>query len=272
MTLTLGLSGQPFNGPDIGGFCENANGELVAHWTAMGVFFPFVRNHSIKGSVDQEPWAFDESVLNACRTAIERRYKLMPYIYTLFREASLTGMPVMRPLFMADARDLSLRNEDRAFLLGNNLMVIPRWATNVALPDGGSWQPVTLEATTDEYQVELRQRPGSIIPVANLAQSTEELSTDSLTLYVCLDAAGTATGQLYEDEGDGFSYRTGNYRLSTLQALLAGRQLTITLEQTEGHMEPAARNLRIAYVENGRVQYSPWQSGAAKATMRIKRY
>ena len=278
MTLTLGLSGQPFNGPDIGGFCESATGDLVAQWTAMGVFFPFVRNHTIDGSVDQEPWAYTPEVLNACRTAIERRYVLMPYIYTAFREASVNGMPVMRPLFMADAKDLSLRSEDKAFLLGGDLMVTPRWAENVAQPDGGNWQVVDLSSltsqpsplTSDKYQAELRQRPGSVIPMAILAQSTTEMRTDSLTLFVCLDADGIAKGQLYEDEGDGFSYREGNYALSSLNATLNKKQLTININKVEGRMECSNRVLRIAYVKAGKVQYSAWQSGNV-ATMKIKK-
>ena len=270
MTLTLGLSGQPFNGPDIGGFCENSTAELVADWTAMGVYFPFVRNHTIDGSIDQEPWAFTPEVLNSCRTAIERRYKLMPYIYTAFREASVDGMPVMRPLFMADAKDLSLRSEDKAFLLGGDLMITPRWAENVAQPNGGSWQPFTLEQNTDIYQSELRQRPGSVIPMANLAQSTTEMTTDSLTLYVCLDADGKAKGQLYEDEGDGFSYREGNYSLSTIEASLNKKQLSIVLNKVEGQMEKPQRTLRIAYVKGGKVQYSAWQTGN-RASMKIKK-
>lgn len=276
MSLTLGLSAQPFNGPDIGGFCESANGELLASWTAMGVFFPFVRNHSIKESVDQEPWAFGEEVLDACRTAIERRYRLMPYIYTLFREASINGMPVMRPLFMADACDLSLRSEDRAFLLGGDLMVIPRWAENVAQPHGGTWQVVNLNSKTlnlksDSYQAELRQRPGSVIPLANLAQSTSEMHTDSLTLLVCLDTTGEASGQLYEDAGDGFGYRQGQYRLSLLKASLDRKKtLTVTVGQTQGKLPALPRTLRIGYVRDGKVQYSTWQTGDS-ATMKIKK-
>ncbi len=273
MTLTLGLSGQPFNGPDIGGFCESANGDLVAHWTAMGVYFPFVRNHSIKGSVNQEPWAFTPEVLDACRTAIERRYRLMPYIYTLFRESSLNGMPVMRPLFMADAKDLSLRREDRAFLLGADLMIVPRWAEDVAQPTAAPWPAVPYAAISsqhDAYQPELRQRPGSIIPLANLAQSTTTMRTDSLTLLVCLDADGQAAGHLYEDDGDGFTYRKGNYRQSVLTARLDKKQLSVSLRQEGGHMAaPAARMLRIALIKGGRVQYSAWQNGT-EATMKVK--
>ncbi|MCR4959444.1 MAG: DUF5110 domain-containing protein [Prevotella sp.] len=272
MSLTLGLSGQPFNGPDIGGFCENANADLLAQWTAMGVFFPFVRNHTIDGSVDQEPWAFDGAVLDACRTAIERRYMLMPYVYTAFREASIDGMPVMRPLFMADPKDRSLRSEDQAFLLGGDLMITPRWAGKVAQPHNGSWQIVNLTAVPahrDDYQPELRQRPGSIIPMANLAQSTAELRTDSLTLLVCLDTNGKACGQIYEDDGDGFSYREGNYLLSRFDATLQKRQLTVTTAPAEGKRPQADRTLRIGYVKNGRVQYSDWQQGNT-ATMKVK--
>ena len=270
MSLTLGLSGQPFSGPDIGGFCENATGDLLAQWTAMGVFFPFVRNHSIKGSVQQEPWAFDTTVLNACRTAINRRYMLMPYVYTTFREASVDGMPVMRPVFMADEHDLSLRGEDKAFLLGADLLVIPRWAGSVSEPDKGSWHAFTLEGNPDKYQAILKQRPGSVIPLANLAQSTEEMSTDSLTLLVCLDQKQKASGQLYEDDGDGFGYRNGDYLVSKMEATLRNRQLTVSLEAIEGKRASNTRHLRIAYVRNGRVQYSSWQTGNS-ATMKISR-
>ena len=260
MTLTLGLSGQPFNGPDIGGFCENSNGELVAQWTALGVYFPFVRNHNTKGTVAQEPWAFTPEVLDACRTAINRRYRLMPYIYTLFREASETGMPVMRPLFMADPTDLSLRSEDRAFLLGGDLLVRPQWAGRTAMPKT-AWQPLTLEAATDSFQCELRQRPGSVIPLANLAQSTTDLRTDSLTLLVCVDREGKAVGQLYEDEGDGFSYREGCYRQTSIEATLRKKQLTVRMRQVGGKMPALSRTVRIGFVAGGRVRYSAWQQG-----------
>ena len=260
MTLTLGLSGQPFNGPDIGGFCENSNGELVAQWTALGVYFPFVRSHNTKGTVAQEPWAFTPEVLDACRTAINRRYRLMPYIYTLFREASETGMPVMRPLFMADPTDLTLRSEDRAFLLGGDLLVRPQWAGRTAMPKT-AWQPLTLEAATDSFQCELRQRPGSVIPLANLAQSTTDLRTDSLTLLVCIDGEGKAVGQLYEDEGDGFSYREGCYRQTSIEATLRKKQLTVRMRQVGGKMPALSRTVRIGFVAGGRVRYSAWQQG-----------
>ncbi len=270
MSLTLGLSGQPFNGPDIGGFCESATGDLLAQWTAMGVFFPFVRNHSIKGSAQQEPWAFTQEELDACRTAINRRYLLMPYIYTAFREASVDGMPVMRPVFMADEHDLRLRGEDKAFLLGGDLMIVPQWAGKVSEPGQGSWCALTLEDHPDSYQAVLKQRPGSVIPLANLAQSTEEMRTDSLTLLVCLDEDGRACGQLYEDDGDGYGYHHGDYLVTKMEANLQKKQLHVTLSAVEGDREAPVRRLRIAFVKDGKVQYSAWQEGSS-ATMKIRK-
>ncbi|MEQ8953765.1 MAG: glycoside hydrolase family 31 protein, partial [Gammaproteobacteria bacterium] len=105
MSLNLGLSGQPFNGPDIGGFIGNASPELFGHWMAIGAFYPFARAHSAIESDDQEPWVFGPEVEEASRVALQRRYRLMPYLYTQFYRASETGIPVMQPTFFADVAD-----------------------------------------------------------------------------------------------------------------------------------------------------------------------
>ncbi len=268
MTLTLGLSGQPFNGPDIGGFNRDATPELLADWTAIGVYFPFVRNHAIKQCVSQEPWAFGDETLDICRTAINRRYRLLPYIYTLFKESADNGMPVMRPLFFADVRDLSLRSEQQAFLLGGDLMVIPRKAVATARPKG-DWRPLTLENEDDGHQALLYQRPGSIIPLAELFQNTDEYNTDTLTLLVNPDENGRACGVIYEDAGDGFGYKTGEYAEYKAEALLDGDLLNVTLTRTGGDMKASGKRLRAGFVDNGRIIYSPL-TDSDMVSMRVK--
>jgi alpha-glucosidase len=124
MSLTLGLSGQPFNGPDLGGYGKNATAEVWARWAAMGVFFPFCRGHSEKGVNNKEPWAFGPEVERTARIALERRYRLLPYLYTCFHTAAQTGLPIMRPLFFADPADPALRREEHAFLLGSDLLAL----------------------------------------------------------------------------------------------------------------------------------------------------
>ena len=269
MTLNMGLTGQAFNGPDIGGFARDCNAELLAHWTAIGVYFPFVRNHCSLEEVQQEPWAFGEKVEQVCRTAINRRYRLLPYVYTLFREASQTGMPVMRPVFMSDTQDNSLRSEQQAFMLGADLLIVPRWAEKPALPKG-NWKKFTMEQGDDGYQAQLSLREGAVLPLANLCQNTEEYRTDSLTLLVNLDSKGTALGRLYEDAGDGFGYRNGDYADYELKAKTEGKMLTVSLLQKAGHRKHPARWLRIGQLVNGKVVYSSWQQGTT-VSVRLKK-
>lgn len=262
MTLNLSLSGQPFNGPDMGGFGADADPELLAHWYATGVYFPFVRNHAAKGTIYQEPWVFGERIEDICRTAVNRRYMLLPYIYTLFREASVSGLPVMRPLFMADEKDLVLRSEQRVYMLGDDLVIIPRWATAPTLPSG-DWDIIPFEAEDDHYQAFVAQRPGSIVPVANLYQNTVDYQTDSLTLYVN-PLNGGASGRMYEDAKDGFSYRSGDYAEYEFTATVGAKNtLTVTMSQVSGNASYGPKTLRIAVVgDGGKVYYSPWVSGA----------
>lgn len=278
MTLNMGLSGQAFNGPDIGGFLENCTPDLLAHWTASGIYFPFARNHSCEGTVQQEPWAFGPEVEDVCRTAINRRYRLLPYIYTLFHGASTEGLPVMRPVFMADTRDLSLRAEQQAYLLGGDLLVVPRWAETPALPKG-QWATIPFEevplkanrtltrkgytrvrqGADDGYQARVALRPGAIVPVAMLFENTVDYTTDELTLLVNLAPDGTADGSLYDDAGDGFEYRHGDYALYRLHAA----EGSLTIEQTEGH-RTTPRRWRVGIVADGTITYGPWQSAEGK--------
>lgn len=250
MTLNLGLSGQPFNGPDLGGFGREAAGELWAHWIAMGALFPFARGHAQKDLPPKEPWAFGPGVENVARVALERRYRLLPYLYTLFRDSSLDGQPVMRPVFFADPRDPALRGEDRAFLVGDDLLVVPKWAERPGLPRG-LWRTVSLvgeDSAADKYQPDLRLRGGAILPLGRVIQSTAEESLDPLTLLVSLDGQGHASGRLYEDAGDGFAYREGDYLLTTYEAVQQGGEVRVTIASSEGRRSRPARRIVVQLV------------------------
>ncbi len=254
MILNLGLSGQPFSGPDIGGFARNATGELFARWIGVGAFFPFSRGHTQNITLPQEPWAFGPEVEAVSRTALERRYRLLPYIYTLFRESSVTGLPVMRPVFFADPDDLSLREEDRAFLLGGDILVVPRvtrrGTESPALPSG-TWRPFTLAGENPAVQIhhpEIRIRGGAIVPIGRIVQSTAEPVLKPLTLLVCLDGRGNASGALYHDRGDGFGYEGGEYVLVTFSARRAGNRVTVREESRQGRMSLPAGDVRVEVI------------------------
>jgi len=125
MLLNLGLSGYSYVGSDIGGFIEDGNGELLARWTQLGAFYPFCRNHSVMNSIYQEPWAFGEEILHITRKYIKLRYSLISHLYNLFRESSVIGTPIMRPLFYHYQNDSKTFNITDQFLFGEDILIAP---------------------------------------------------------------------------------------------------------------------------------------------------
>ncbi|KAJ7295993.1 hypothetical protein O6H91_Y150800 [Diphasiastrum complanatum] len=123
MILTLGLTGIAFTGADVGGFFGNPDSELLTRWYQLGAFYPFFRAHAHLDTKRREPWLFGEPYTSLIRNAIDTRYALLPYYYTLFKEASTTGVPVMRPLWMEFPKDASTYAMDDEFMVGQGLLV-----------------------------------------------------------------------------------------------------------------------------------------------------
>jgi alpha-glucosidase len=258
MTLNMGLSGQPFAGPDIGGFFGAPTDSLYAHWIGVGALFPFSRAHTIAGSPPQEPWAFGPEVEAIARAAIERRYRMLPYIYTLFRESSLNGLPLWRPVFFADPADPSLRAEDHAFLIGADVLVEPILAEGdphaFQMPSG-IWREFTMvgedPSRTSELPV-LKIRGGAIVPLGRVVQSTTEPLLEPLTLIVSLDAQGRAEGVLYEDAGEGYGYQAGDYLLTTYSAQQVDDTVEVRIASEEGNRKRPERTVDVVIVTDAR--------------------
>ena len=248
MMLNLGLSGQPFAGCDIGGFAENADAELFARWMGIGALLPFARAHSDKSTNRHEPWSFGAACEHACRLALERRYRLLPYYYTLFHEAEAVGVPPMRPLFFADPANPALREAEDSFLLGGDLLVRasvqPDNGCKAPMPRG-AWRRFEPAATIDPNLPQLFLRPGAILPLGPIMQHTDQRPLDPITLVVNLDSEGRAAGMLYEDAGDGFSYREGDYLLTRYAAERDNNHVRVWVESVEGRQ---ARPLRVAEI------------------------
>ncbi len=267
MAANLGLSGAPFIGPDIGGF--NGNGpqgkdaddtrrvraQHFARWMGIGSLLPFSRGHTGKGNIDKEPWSFGAETEQTSRLALERRYRLMPYLYTLFHEASTTGMPVLRPTFFADPKDAALRSEDDSFLLGDGLLVVAQptpEADRASVKPKGIWNPVLLvnEGLHPDLP-RLLVRGGHIVPAGPIMQWTGEKPLDPLTLLVSLDEQGQAQGTLYEDAGDGFEYQRGDYLITKYTAKRTGTQVKVEVAGTEGNRAKTPRQVQVMILDGG---------------------
>ncbi|MGA9672897.1 MAG: TIM-barrel domain-containing protein, partial [Terracidiphilus sp.] len=133
MLKNLGLSGFAFSGADAGGYAGTPSPELLTKWLEVAAFQPIDRDHSEKGTGDQEPWVGRPEQEAIRRTFIETRYELMPYLYTLADEASRTGVPMLRPLFLdfpaatSDRHPIDIDPEAASeFLVGSKLLVAPQ--------------------------------------------------------------------------------------------------------------------------------------------------
>ncbi|KAJ3286070.1 hypothetical protein HK104_009189 [Borealophlyctis nickersoniae] len=234
MLLSIGMSGIPFAGADVGGFFGNPEADLLLRWYQVGAFQPFFRGHAHIDTKRREPWLFGEPYTSLIRAAIRERYKLLPYIYTLSWESSRTGLPVMRPLLLEFPEDESTFALDDQFLLGSSILVKPiaekdQASVDVYLPKSALWYDyenlakakssssgiVTVKTPLEKIPVFLRG--GSILPRRDRVRRASTLMTkDPYTLLVALDDNGSATGKLYTDDGKSFEHQKGAYILTNL--------------------------------------------------------
>jgi alpha-glucosidase len=213
----LGLSGIAWAGVDVGGFFGDCTGELLARWTEFGVFQPFCRNHSAKGTIAQEPWAFGEPWESVCREMLRLRMRLIPYLYTLFEECHRTGAPILRPLLFEHPGDPVTYTADDEFLLGAALLVAPITRPgiehrHVYLP-AGEWVhfwsservagPAHVLAHAPLGQPAVYVRANTPIPMWPDVPHTGVVP-GSLTWRVSVGGPGSGSGWLYEDAGDGY--------------------------------------------------------------------
>jgi alpha-glucosidase len=107
-------------------------------------------------------------------------------------------------------------------------------------------------------------RPGAIVPVGPVIQSTEDYTTDKITLLINPKADGSASGTLYDDAGNGFGYQTGDYAIHRFVCTPDGEdRLKIEISQVEGNRK-VHRSYRIGYVTDDDVVYSEWSGNRVR--------
>jgi alpha-glucosidase len=240
MLLSMGISGFPLVGDDVGGFAGSPTPDLLTRWFEVGALNPVYRDHTEKGSADQEPWVHGPEHEAIRRKYIELRYRLMPYLYTGIEEASRTGVPLMRPIFLEYPHASEFYNDNRDFLFGRDLFVAPVTtemvdAENVLLPPG-SWydfwtgakhvneEKIQLHPTLDEMP--LYVRAGAILPMQPLVQHTGEIPNGPLQLRVY--PGDDCSGSLYQDDGHTFAYQKGEILRIHYSCAVSSASVTIT--------------------------------------------
>ena len=254
----LGLSGVAWAGVDIGGFFGDASGELLARWYEFGIFQPFCRNHSAKGTRSQEPWAFGEGYEGSIRKMLKLRMRLLPYLYSLFDECHRTGVPILRPLLLEYPEDTATYSADDEFMFGDALLVAPITRPgiehrHVYLPEGTWFHLWTGERTQGPAHILARAPLGEPavyvkanvpVPLGPETNHTGEGADVPLTLAV-YPAAGAGETTLYEDAGDGYGYREGEYARRRVSSEHSAGRTVVRLDEREGSFVPGRQTINL---------------------------
>ena len=257
MAMNLGLSGVSFVGSDVGGFTGDTTGELLARWMQLGAFTPFFRNHSAKGTRNQEPWEFGAEIESICRKAIRLRYELMPYLYTAFWRCAQDGTPILRPLAYDFQDDPETHGIADQAMVGPHLMIAPIMRPlarhrAVYLPvgdwidvwtgeriDGGTW----FLAAGPLEMIPLFARAGAVIPKGPAARCVDDLVRERLELEVVPGPA--LEGEWYDDDGLSFGHREGAYAHWKFEGRHEGARLSLALRQMHAGYDAPARRVGL---------------------------
>ncbi len=271
----LNISGYCFSGCDIGGFVDKPTGELMVRWLQLGIFHPFYRIHSmgnhadgsdivdeaeltkVKENVDQEPWSFGEPFTTSGRKAIELRYRLLPYLYTCFREHTLLGTPIIRSMIFMHQNDSRYLDADSNFYFGKDIFVAPVLESKVKeksifLPNGGWFSfengsyiagDTNLNIKISLDSIPLYIKSGAVIPMNPVVQNTKE-SFDTAELRIYLNEDDAYTSEWYEDEGENYTYENRNYRLSTFMMSKSADGFIIS-RSIEGSFKPKYQQINV---------------------------
>lgn len=120
---SLNMCGFLYSGADIGGFMGNTTRELLLRWLAVGVFTPLMRNHSGSFTQAQECYQFGET--EEFKSIVSLRYRLLPYLYSEYMKAALTGDMFIKPVAFLYPEDEVLREIEDQLIIGDSIMIAP---------------------------------------------------------------------------------------------------------------------------------------------------
>ncbi|XP_046858818.1 sucrase-isomaltase, intestinal-like [Xenia sp. Carnegie-2017] len=272
--LDFNLFGIPYIGADICGFIDDTTASLCQRWMQLGAFYPFSRNHNTFGAKPQHPTVFGETIAKNIRDILLVRYRLLPYLYTLFYDAHTKGSTVVRPLLHEFTADSATWTIDKQFLWGSALLISPALEENQTevkayFPDSRwfdyftgnevSQRSAYRNLTTPQDHINLHLRGGFIIPVQEPANNTFFSRRNPFGLIVTLDDDEKAIGYMFWDDGDSIDTIEKNAYL-LLQFKVAKNKLTIETPKNNINVTPRLDTIVILGLKHGEVRSSQGQS------------
>ena len=258
----MSLSGLYNLGHDVGGFSgDKPDPELFVRWVQNGVMHPRFTIHSWNDDhTVNEPWMYP-GITPCIREAIELRYRLMPYLYTLLWQAHVDDEPMLRPTFLDHEHDEETFAECDDFLLGRDLLVAsvveqgqrqrPVW-----LPDNetgwydfytGEWfsggQHIVIDAPLEKLPLLVRAGAGLPLSERIAFVNVNEDTSRELKLFP-VKGVGSTSGQLFEDDGESWGYKEGNALWLDWEMVCTGSTIDLKVK-ARGDYRPAWKALKV---------------------------
>ncbi len=257
---SMGMTGIPYSGMDVGGFTGGASKELFGRWVSIGAFSPFFRIHSAIDTKESDPWSYGERIEAINKNYISLRYKLLPYLYSTFAEANRTGLPVNRSLAINHTHNAAIYDGkyQNQFYFGPSIMVCPvesnKEMTHILLPDADGWYSLYNDAFYQGGKDEMVDCPieklpvfikgGSVVVMQSLVQNTIEKPTDTLVVHV-YNGKKVVPFTYYEDDGESYQYENGSFYKRAIQLDPVKRQ--VVFGKTDGSFTSKFKKAKVVF-------------------------
>ncbi len=252
---------------DLGGFYmapgdSVINPELYVRSFQFGAYSPMMKTHSTKNAqLKKEPWNFDRKTLKLLRNTIQRRYEMIPYIYTMARASHDTGVSLCRPMYYDYPSDDNAYTFTNQYMYGDNMLVAPVITAGkdgyaeveVWLPEGDWYenatgtmlkgnQVYTRRFALDEIPVYVKA--GSILPFH--VEKNRRLTANDAAYSLNVFPGGSGEFTIYEDNGNDRDYDT-NFATTEVTSSNNGNKLTVNISPRVGSYPdmPASRNYEV---------------------------
>lgn len=232
ISMQMGLQGMAYMHSDLGGFAgANKDPELYVRWLQYGVFQPIFRPHAQQEEPSEAIFK-DAQTKALAKAAIELRYQMLPYNYSIAYENHDNGTPLLRPIFMEFPAAKWSFTQTETYMWGPSFLVhaitdsmtsskdkvyqtkLPSDASwfelstgrlvvksEVIMTNDGNFNVVSTPKTLHHIPVYVRS--GAFIPMSPIIQSTEAYRDTAVLLhfYVNPRAIDSSSFVWYEDDG-----------------------------------------------------------------------
>lgn len=253
-THTASNVGYTYWGHDLGGHAmmdpKYANDpELLLRWMQFGVFSPIFRSHATKHDlIERRIWKFPN--VSDLRNAVNLRYKLFPYIYTMARETYDTGIGICRPMYYEHPDKEEAYTFEGQYYFGNDILVAPitapsdsnkRCVKEIWFP-AGSWYSASTGEIIEgdrvaslefsDTQIPYFYRHGAVVPLN--PDDIKRVTDKAKCIELHAVAGRSGEGRLYEDSGDNSDYDS-NYASTLFTHESTGKKETFTIHPRLGN-------------------------------------